>query len=80
MSLKKRDALALWLAGSGIDEPKTQAILDDPRVKHVLANAPTDGVWLMEVLNSAGAQYGVNPVNRSNPHEVLLFLGVCDAA
>jgi hypothetical protein len=76
--MSRRDMLVLWLAGSGIDESATQAILEDKRVKYALESAPEDWVWLMETLNSAASLLGLQaqPVDRSNPMEQLKFAGL----
>ena len=68
--------LLLWMDGSGIDQEKSKQILADKKVQYVMANAPNDGLWLMEALNSAGSPLGVRPVDRKNPREQLQFLGI----
>jgi hypothetical protein len=76
--MSRRDMAVLWLAGSGIDESTTTAILEDKRVKYVLEQAPKDWVWLMEVFNGTALQLGlsVQPVDRHNAKEQLKFAGL----
>jgi hypothetical protein len=74
--MNQHGKLVLWLAGSGIDEAKTQAILADEKVQHVLSNAPDDKVWLIEALNDAGCKLGVRPVDLANPREMLQFMAL----
>lgn len=76
--MSRRDMVAMWLEGSGIDEASRSIILEDKLVKYALESAPKDWVWLMETLNSAASLLGLQaqPVDRSNPMEQLKFAGL----
>jgi hypothetical protein len=66
--------LVLWLAGSGIDQNTTDAIVNDSRVQWELTQKPIDALGLYEATQSAATKHGENAFPGDYARTKLEFL------